>query len=306
MRGLFLVFGVMVSLAAGARIAHAQDAGSSGGACYGNGTCNAGLTCDAGVCVAPQAGQMGGACYGNGTCNAGMSCDAATQTCVGAAGGPPATGVPPAGGGLTPPPATGTPPAGGGTDGMAPAAAAAPAAAVTAEAPPGPPKRWWVGAKAGFLMGGSATQESDFGESDFDTKSGLFLTGGVDVAMGPKLSIGGYAFYASTGVDVDGGPDASITTLGANIKGRFVAGKAEIRPGAAVGYQMMSGDAFEGIDDSKGLGVGGLVEVAFPMTPQADFLGEIGFISQPTGGAEDYDLTFGPIFYIVGGASFGG
>ena len=36
------------------------------------------------------------------------------------------------------------------------------------------------------------------------------------------------------------------------------------------------------------------------------FVGEVGFISQPAGGADDYDLTFGPIFYIAGGASFGG
>lgn len=67
----------------------------------------------------------------------------------------------------------------------------------------------------------------------------------------------------------------------------------------------MGGDSFVGTDDTKGLGIGGLVEVAFPMTPQADFLSEIGFITQPAGGNDDFDLTFGPIFYIVGGAAFG-
>ncbi|HUS64776.1 MAG TPA: hypothetical protein VMZ28_09555 [Kofleriaceae bacterium] len=290
---------MVISLAASAQIARAQDAGSSGGACYGNGTCNAGLACEAGVCVAPQAGQMGGACYGNGTCNAGMSCDAATQTCVSGGGAP--AGTAPVGGGMTPPPTTGTPPPSGG---MAPAAAAPAPMGVTADAPPPPPKRWWASGKAGFLMSGSGTSESDFGDLDFDTESGLFVMGGVDAAMGPRLSIGGFLFYASTGIE--DGPDAHITTVGGTIKGRFTAGKAEIRPGAAVGYQMMGGEAFDGTDDSKGLGIGGLVEVAFPMTTQADFLGELGFISQPTGGNDDVDLTFGPIFYIVGGVAFGG
>jgi hypothetical protein len=163
-----------------------------------------------------------------------------------------------------------------------------------------------VGAKAGFLLSGSTTIESDFGETDADTESGLMLTGGVDAAMGPHLSIGGFISYASTGIEDVEGADVSILTVGGTVKGRFAAGKGEIRPGASIGYTMMSGDAFEGTDDSQGLGVGGLVEVAFPMTPQADFLGEIGFISQPAGGNDDLDITFGPTFYIVGGAAFGG
>lgn len=55
-------------------------AGSVGGACYGNGTCNAGLSCSDGICREAEAGTAGGACYGNGTCNAGLSC--ADAVCV--------------------------------------------------------------------------------------------------------------------------------------------------------------------------------------------------------------------------------
>ena len=48
--------------------------------CYGNDTCDAGLTCLSGLCVdadagdACAAGAEGCSCYGNSTCNAGLSC----------------------------------------------------------------------------------------------------------------------------------------------------------------------------------------------------------------------------------------
>lgn len=54
--------------------------GTEGGTCYGNATCNDGLTCDLArlICVGALApGTPGGACYGNGTCNAGLTCDGA-------------------------------------------------------------------------------------------------------------------------------------------------------------------------------------------------------------------------------------
>src|SRR5688572_22499411 len=112
MKRLVLSIGVVVTMGGvGAGAARAQDAGTSDGACYGNGTCNAGLSCSAGVCVAAQAGTLGGACYGNGTCNAGMTCDPASQTCVAAAA--PTTPAPVAPS-ITP--AATTAPAGGGID----------------------------------------------------------------------------------------------------------------------------------------------------------------------------------------------
>lgn len=55
------------------------EAGSNGGACYGNGTCDEGLSCsDSKVCEAPEVvdGHEGGVCYGNGTCNDDLVCGA--------------------------------------------------------------------------------------------------------------------------------------------------------------------------------------------------------------------------------------
>jgi cysteine-rich repeat protein len=48
--------------------------GSSGAACYPNGTCNAGLNCVAGFCRVPAIGDSGGPCYPNSTCNGVLDC----------------------------------------------------------------------------------------------------------------------------------------------------------------------------------------------------------------------------------------
>jgi cysteine-rich repeat protein len=53
-----------------------EAAGSSGGPCYPNGTCNSGLNCVGGYCAAPSVGAEGGPCYANSTCNAGLVCEA--------------------------------------------------------------------------------------------------------------------------------------------------------------------------------------------------------------------------------------
>ena len=58
--------------------ASGSTAGSRGGACYGNGTCDAGLQCLGGSCRSrgAKAGSDGGACYGNNTCDSGLKCRA--------------------------------------------------------------------------------------------------------------------------------------------------------------------------------------------------------------------------------------
>lgn len=85
MKNLLFVFAFLAPLAA--HNAWAAPAGTASGACYGNSTCNQGLSCDAlsNQCVAPNAiadGSDGGACYGNSTCNQGLSCDAMSNQCV--------------------------------------------------------------------------------------------------------------------------------------------------------------------------------------------------------------------------------
>ena len=68
------------------------EQGEEGGPCYNNNTCNDGLVCQAGSCVA-CVGEEGCPCYPNQTCNLGLECSAAgtcevgtpQQGCVGCA-----------------------------------------------------------------------------------------------------------------------------------------------------------------------------------------------------------------------------
>jgi hypothetical protein len=279
-----LIMRALISLAAVATLsmlqmssARADEAGAAGRACYGNGTCNAGLTCRAGTCEAPAAGEVDGPCYGNGTCNRGLTC-AATQMCVATA----PEAAPPA-----PQPAP------------AAADAAAPAAiTVASRAAARPSKSWWLAGKVGYLMSGSVYIEA--ADRSVDSDGGLAAMLEIDAAVAPRLAVGGFVFTASTGVE---GTKARVTTVGGDIRARFPIGRFELRPGATLGYQLLTADD---LDTVKGFDIGATVELAIPFTSRSDFLIELGFISQPSGGNDATDITFAPIFFVSAGASFGG
>ena len=162
---------------------------------------------------------------------------------------------------------------------------------------------WNLGIKAGFLAPGSVYVEEV--DEDFDLNAGPLLLATFDAMVAPKLSIGVFLLHARPTVTVfDEDYDANITTFGGTIKGRFGGADAlQVRPGLAVGYQLISSD--EGVDDVKGLDVGGLVELSIPAGSIRVPI-ELGFISQPAGGNDDSDVTFSPIFYLAGGIEFGG
>ncbi len=164
---------------------------------------------------------------------------------------------------------------------------------------------WNFAVKGGLLLPGTVTVDAGYGSGDIDTNMGWLLNAGIDAMVAPKLSIGGFLLLAGTSVDeVDEG--AMITTLGATLKGHFPLQSGwKLRPGIAFGYQMTSSDAFD--DNVTGLDVGFSFEVVKPLANAKNALvGELGFITQPSGGNEDADVTWGPIFYLAFGYQFGG
>lgn len=164
-------------------------------------------------------------------------------------------------------------------------------------------QKWNFTFKGGLMMPGSVDVEG----YEFDTGTGWLLNAYFDAYVAPKLSIGAFLMLAGPSVTVTGDDyGVNITTIGATLKGRFTLQNGlQLRPGIAFGYQMTSSDAYT--DNVTGLDVGGIFEIAKPLKGGKNALvGELGFITQPSGGNEDADVTWGPIFYLAFGYEFGG
>ncbi len=156
-----------------------------------------------------------------------------------------------------------------------------------------------LGASAGVLFPGTVTIE----DVDWDTGTGFQGRIAADFFLGNRLSMGPYLQFASTSLtELDYG--VSMLGIGGTIMGHFgnVSG-GHFRAGVALGYQMSDIDA-PGGEDVTGFGVGPILEYAHPVGGASVF-GHLSFITQPSGGNTDVDVTWGPIFTLAIGAEFG-
>jgi hypothetical protein len=165
---------------------------------------------------------------------------------------------------------------------------------------------WNLGLKAGVLLPGSVYIEE--ADQSFDTSTGPLFVATLDAMVATKLSIGAFLLHARPSVTVAGTSyDANVTTLGGTIKGRF--GRPDgiqFRPGIAFGYQTISSSDSDAVDAVKGFDIAAIAELSIPTGGSLRIPIELSFISQPTGGNDDTEVTFSPIFYLAGGIEFGG
>ncbi len=159
---------------------------------------------------------------------------------------------------------------------------------------------WNIGLKGGRLFEGEVYVEVV--DQTVDSDAGAMLMVNVDALVGRRISMGGFAFRAAFDL---GNTDTTITTLGGTLKARLDIGEIELRPGVAVGYQVVDVDESE-VDDITGFDIGGFMEVSIPFVDAAHGLVELGFITQPSGGNDDGEITWGPIIYLLVGVEFGG
>ena len=152
-----------------------------------------------------------------------------------------------------------------------------------------------VGFTAGFWFSGNIVIQG----VDVDKDGAFMLRAFADSYLMPKLAVGGFfnfSPYSQSGIDI------TMFEFGASIKPKFiVAPDFAIKPGLNIGYRFTTSD-FSPAEISA-LGINLSVEFQKSMSGVL-LIGELGFLSQPSGGNSDVDVTFAPIFYVSAGVGF--
>jgi hypothetical protein len=155
---------------------------------------------------------------------------------------------------------------------------------------------WAINAAAGVLFPGSVYIEP----YDWDTGTGFTVNAGLDYMVAPRLSLGLLAQYASTTLTE---PDVGVTEagIGVTLKAHFGdRNDFHFRGGISFMYQVDNVDE-PGFDSAQGLGIGLIADLVKPLQPGTNLLFQLGFITQPTGGNADAEVTWAPLIYAAVG-----
>lgn len=153
-------------------------------------------------------------------------------------------------------------------------------------------KSFDLGVSAGYWFGGNVVIQG----FDVDKDGAFLLRIFADSYLMPRFAVGGYfnfSPYSQEGVSI------TMFEFGAGIKPRFLlAPDFAIKPGLNIGYRFTTSDISAA--EISALGINVSVEFQKAM-PGVLLFGEFGFLSQPSGGNADIEVTFAPIFYFTVG-----
>lgn len=153
-------------------------------------------------------------------------------------------------------------------------------------------KSFDLGVSAGYWFGGNVVIQG----FDVDKDGAFLLRIFADSYLMPRFAFGGYfnfSPYSQSGVSI------TMFEFGAGIKPRFLlAPDFAIKPGLNIGYRFTTSDISAA--EISALGINVSVEFQKAM-PGVFLFGEFGFLSQPSGGNADIEVTFAPIFYFTAG-----
>lgn len=158
-----------------------------------------------------------------------------------------------------------------------------------------------IGIAAGLWLPGTVW----IGDDELDKDAGPLLRVFADMYVAPKFAVGAYGNYSSVSlssefVDVDG----SFWELGVSFKPKFmVSPDMAVKPGLNIGYRESSLD-IDDFDTIDGLGVNLSVELQFALEGGYILFIDGGFLSQPVGGNDVYDVQWAPIVYLSAGIAF--
>ena len=137
--------------------------------------------------------------------------------------------------------------------------------------------------------------------SDFESDMSYSLSAGLDYKLGPKISgglvtnIGNFSVWDNS---------STMFEFGFSLKAWIKPDNANliIRPGFGLCYGALSSN--NATDSSGFFVINGTVELIFPTESGINWLAMIGITGAPTGGNDDYEMTYGPGFILRGGVTF--
>jgi len=166
-----------------------------------------------------------------------------------------------------------------------------------------------IGLYGGVLFPGTISIDSDVASIDVDSEMGFTLKGYFDQFVLPMFAVGVYGQYSSTTLTYgDLEVSADMYEFGLTFKPKFmITPTSAIKPGLEIGYRKSTRESFAPDDiltDADGLALNMSAEVQFMLDNGYIFGITLGFITQPTGGNEEADVTWAPIFYALAGIVF--
>jgi len=118
------------------------------------------------------------------------------------------------------------------------------------------------------------------------------------IGIGPYYTLG-FPFYSTYYEEV------TMNEFGAVIKGRFPVGEQlTIKPGVYFGYRAYSGDAYLGVDPGNGMGLNVSVAAQYNLKGKIKPFVDLGILTQPSGGNDETNITYGPTFQMNFGITF--
>ncbi len=155
----------------------------------------------------------------------------------------------------------------------------------------------------GFSLGLLAGGEVYIAEFDryFGLDSGLSLFGFYDFFITDKFAVGGNAHVAFPGQEFLG-ETLGFYELALALKIKLSLGnKFSYKPGFNIGYRLITSD---NLDTIQGLGLNLTNELQLDVSERFTPFVDLGFISQPAGGNDEFNTTFSPIIVFRVGVSF--
>jgi hypothetical protein len=165
-----------------------------------------------------------------------------------------------------------------------------------------------IGILGGPLMPGTVDIWTDEWDIHPDTDMGLLLKGYADFYVVPKFAFGLYAQYVSVTMNYgEYSAGATMYEFGFSLKARLtVTPQVAFKPGFNMGYRRCERESVMPNDNTKaqGLAIDASLELQYYPSEKYALSLECGFITQPTGGNADANLTWGPIPYLAAGIVF--